>query len=322
LYSVPFGGFSSSQVLKSRSFSKGGMSTPWPPATSFSTDERVDRNIRRLFEPDKLIEMVGPGAWGLPRGLDTSRHRDPAAFLSADIFGAEQQLAVLFDQPGYQLVDRLEVIRLGGHVQIRHLQDVVARSGLRLGGGGQSELVTLAGNEVDGQIDFFPVGPLAAEFGERLIGAGNPVVPEANREVQNPSMAMAVDPAGVRGVTFNWKDYRAKGDARYKLMALDADEFIRRFLIHVLPDGFHRIRHYGLFANGGRAENLARARQLLNVPAPQNAPSDADSTGGGEPQAFSYPCPCCGGRMIIIEIFERGCAPRYRPTVPNRVDSS
>jgi len=123
-------------------------------------------------------------------------------------------------------------------------------------------------------------------------------------------------------VTFKWKDYRAKADARYKLMTLDADEFIRRFLIHVLPSGFHRIRHYGLFANGGRAENIARARQLLNVPAPQNAPSDADSVGDGEPQALSPPCPCCGGRMIIIEIFERGCAPRYRPTVPNRVDSS
>jgi hypothetical protein len=123
-------------------------------------------------------------------------------------------------------------------------------------------------------------------------------------------------------VTFKWKDYRAKADARYKLMTLDADEFIRRFLIHVLPDGFHRIRHYGLFANGGRAENLARARQLLNAPAPQNAPSDANRTGDGEPQAFPYPCPCCGGRMIIIEIFERGCAPRYHPTVPNRVDSS
>ena len=93
-------------------------------------------------------------------------------------------------------------------------------------------------------------------------------------------------------VTFKWKDYRAKGDARYKLMTLDADEFIRRFLIHVLPDGFHRIRHYGLFANGGRAENIARARQLLNAPAPQNAPSDADNTGEGEPQAFSHPCPC------------------------------
>jgi len=123
-------------------------------------------------------------------------------------------------------------------------------------------------------------------------------------------------------VTFRWKDYRAKADARYKLMTLDADEFIRRFLIHVLPDGFHRIRHYGLFANGGRADNIARARQLLNVAAPQNAPSDADSTGDSEPQALSHPCPCCGGRMIIIEIFERGCAPRYRPTVPNRVDSS
>jgi hypothetical protein len=123
-------------------------------------------------------------------------------------------------------------------------------------------------------------------------------------------------------VTFKWKDYRAKADARYKLMTLDADEFIRRFLIHVLPDGFHRIRHYGLFANGGRAENLARARQLLNAPAPQNAPSDANRTGDGEPQALPYPCPCCGGRMIIIEIFERGCAPRYHPTVPNRVDSS
>jgi len=123
-------------------------------------------------------------------------------------------------------------------------------------------------------------------------------------------------------VTFKWKDYRAKLDARYKLMSLDADEFIRRFLIHVLPDGFHRIRHYGLFANGGRAENIARARQLLNVPVPQNAPSDADSTGDGEPQVLSHPCPCCGGRMIIIEIFARGCAPRYRPTVPNQFDSS
>jgi hypothetical protein len=123
-------------------------------------------------------------------------------------------------------------------------------------------------------------------------------------------------------VTFKWKDYRAKGDARYKLMTLGADEFIRRFLIHVLPDGFHRIRHYGLFANGRRAENIARARQLLNVPAPQNALSDIDSTGDGESRPSSHPCPCCGGRMIIIEIFERGCSPRYHPTVPNRVDSS
>jgi hypothetical protein len=117
-------------------------------------------------------------------------------------------------------------------------------------------------------------------------------------------------------VTFKWKDYRAKADARYKLMTLDADEFIRRFLIHVLPDGFHRIRHYGLFANGGRAENIARARQLLNVPASQNAPSDADSTGDGEPQALSHPCPCCGCRMIVIEIFERGARAARPPGRP------
>src|SRR5215468_4370733 len=73
--------------------------------------------------------------------------------------------------------------------------------------------------------------------------------------------------AGER-VTFKWKDYRAKGDARYKLMTLDANEFIRRFLIHVLPDGFHRIRHYGLFANANRANNIALARRLLAVPDP------------------------------------------------------
>ena len=69
-------------------------------------------------------------------------------------------------------------------------------------------------------------------------------------------------------VTFKWKDYRAKSDARYKLMTLDADEFIRRFLIHVLPDGFHRIRHYGLFANAKRAGNIALARRFLGVPDP------------------------------------------------------
>ena len=82
-----------------------------------------------------------------------------------------------------------------------------------------------------------------------------------------------------RAREFKWRDYRAKADNRYKLMTLDVDEFIRRFLIHVLPDGFHRIRHYGLFANGGRAENIARARRLLNVPAPQKAASNADGTG-------------------------------------------
>jgi hypothetical protein len=124
------------------------------------------------------------------------------------------------------------------------------------------------------------------------------------------------------GVTFKWKDYRAKKRERFKLMTLAVDEFIRRFLLHVLPSGFHRIRHYGLFANGGRAQNIARARQLLNVPAAQCETGDADSTDDGEPQVLSHPCPCCGGRMIIIETFERGGTPRYRPNASLRIDSS
>jgi hypothetical protein len=123
-------------------------------------------------------------------------------------------------------------------------------------------------------------------------------------------------------VTFKSKDYRASGGERSKVMTLAIEEFIRRFLIHVLPDGFHRIRHYGLFANGGRAENMARARQLLKLPASHNQPRDADGLGDSEPQTLSHPCPCCGGRMIIVEIFERGCAPQYRPIFPSRIDSS
>ena len=121
------------------------------------------------------------------------------------------------------------------------------------------------------------------------------------------------------GVTFTWKDYRAKGCHRQKLMTLASAEFIRRFLTHVLPSGFHRIRHYGLFANGGRAEALARARELLCVPTMQSEPADADA---GEPSILPYPCPCCGGRMIIIETFERGSTPRARPTRPIRIDTS
>jgi Putative transposase len=108
-------------------------------------------------------------------------------------------------------------------------------------------------------------------------------------------------------------------------MTLATDEFIRRFLIHVLPAGFHRIRHYGLFANGARAENIGRARHLIAVPKPQNKGADADAPDGNEPPAHSYPCPCCGGRMIIIETFARGCSPGYRPTAPTaaiRIDTS
>ena len=123
------------------------------------------------------------------------------------------------------------------------------------------------------------------------------------------------------GVTFRWKDYRANGRERHKVMTLQTDEFIRRFLIHVLPSGFHRIRHYGLFANGGRAENLARVRDLLGVPTPQEESDDADPSADGPPAAL-LPCPCCGGRMIIIEIFERGSTPRTRPLSPIRIDTS
>ncbi len=113
-----------------------------------------------------------------------------------------------------------------------------------------------------------------------------------------------------RGVTFRWKDYRAKGRDRQKIMTLGVHEFIRRFLIHVLPQGFHRIRYYGLFANGGRAENLDRTRELLCVPTPQREP---DNVNADEPPMLSYPCPSCGGPMIIIETFDPGHAPRAPP---------
>jgi hypothetical protein len=111
-------------------------------------------------------------------------------------------------------------------------------------------------------------------------------------------------------VAFKVKDYRKQGDARYGSMSLDAHEFIRRFLLHVLPDGFHRIRHYGLLANGARTENLARARELLAV---QEPPEPDD--GANDPEAPA-PCPCCGGRMILIDVFERGAAPRTWPCAP------
>ena len=125
-----------------------------------------------------------------------------------------------------------------------------------------------------------------------------------------------------KGVTFKWKDYRTEGQDRFKVMTLATDEFIRRFLIHVLPGGFHRIRHYGLFASSKRVETIAQARELLAVPKPHNDAADAASTDASETPTHSHPCPCCGGRMIIIETFERGGSPRYRPTAPIGIDSS
>ena len=125
--------------------------------------------------------------------------------------------------------------------------------------------------------------------------------------------------ADARAVTFKVKDYRIEGPGRYKTMTLDPHEFIRRFLIHVLPTGFHRIRHYGLLAGGTKADNLALARKLLDVapPAPEPAASD--------PATPATPCPCCGAAMHIIEVFKAGELPRHRPTArptAMRIDTS
>ena len=122
-------------------------------------------------------------------------------------------------------------------------------------------------------------------------------------------------------VTFKVKDYRIDGPGRYKTMTLDTDEFIRRFLIHVLPKGFHRIRHYGLLASGVKADNLALARKLLDIAPPAPEPELAAS----DPATPMKPCPCCGSAMRIIEVFKAGELPRHRPTAMPaaiRIDTS
>ncbi len=116
------------------------------------------------------------------------------------------------------------------------------------------------------------------------------------------------------GVTFNWKDYRIEGPGRYKTMMLPTDEFIRRFLMHVLPKGFHRIRHYGLLASGNRAANIAQARKLLAVPSRSEQPGTSETPALDQPRVLPCPCSCCGGRMIILETFAPGCEPKHRPT--------
>jgi hypothetical protein len=124
------------------------------------------------------------------------------------------------------------------------------------------------------------------------------------------------------GVAFRYKDYRAGHRERWKTMTLTPHEFIRRFLSHVLPKGFHRIRHYGLFANGNRATNIARARALLSVHAPTNDEADnVEDASPNETRILNLPCPCCGGRMIIIEVFAAGMEPKHRPS-PEAIDSS
>jgi len=134
------------------------------------------------------------------------------------------------------------------------------------------------------------------------------------------SRLIAVDQ---RSVTFKVKDYRIEGPGRYTTMTLGVGEFIRRFLIHVLPKGFHRIRHYGLFASTNRAETIARARELLGLATP--SAEEAVEIDPAAAQPLAQPCPCCGGRMFVIETFEAGCQPRHRPTaalVVIRIDTS
>jgi len=117
-----------------------------------------------------------------------------------------------------------------------------------------------------------------------------------------------------RGVSFRWKDYRAKGRTRYKTMTLGADEFMRRFLLHVLPNGFHRIRHYGLLANTGRREALAKARELLHaIPSPDAESPGADAAAGIAQPAFV--CPDCGAAMVVVEILMRGQPIRAPPSL-------
>ena len=192
-----------------------------------------------------------------------------------------------------------------------------------------------------GQLDFFgDLAPLADKnafdaalaplrHSEWVVYAKRPFAgPEAvlaylarytHRVAISNSRLIALDEAGV---TFKWKDYRIHGRDRLKTMTLDAAEFIRRFLMHVLPSGFHRIRHYGLFASAVRAQNIERVRQLIakSEDAPEALRAEADSE--VEKAAPAPRCPCCGGRMIIIETFE-GVRPARRPSSsPIRIDTS
>jgi len=112
-------------------------------------------------------------------------------------------------------------------------------------------------------------------------------------------------------VAFHWKDYRVKSGDRQKVMRLATPEFIRRFLIHVLPDGFHRIRHYCMLASSARKANITKIRALLGIPQPERvaAPEPVPEI---TPLTLREPCPCCGGPMRIIEIFRRGQKPMSR----------
>ncbi len=113
-----------------------------------------------------------------------------------------------------------------------------------------------------------------------------------------------------RGVTFRWKDYRAKGKTRHKAMTLSPQEFMRRFLLHALPGGFHRIRHYGLLANSNRRDSLALARELLQVAPPPNDESTSEAATAPAP---TFVCAHCGHAMVVLQVFLRGCSIRAPP---------
>jgi hypothetical protein len=157
-------------------------------------------------------------------------------------------------------------------------------------------------------------------YGKRPFAGPKPVLAYLARYTHRVAISnRRLIAADANTVTFKVKDYRIDGPGRYKTMTLTTHEFIRRFLIHVLPPGFHRIRHYGLFASSAKADNLALARTLLNVVVP---PKPEDAVG---PTTPDQRCPCCGSIMRIIEIFAAGQVPRHRPTAMPaaiRIDTS
>jgi len=188
-------------------------------------------------------------------------------------------------------------------------------------------LEELLGAHRDGRLRFFGEHARLEEFGafvrwlaplrqcEWVVYAKRPFAgPEAvlaylsrytHRVAISNSRLIALDE---RGVTFRWKDYRANRRSRYKAMTLEPGEFMRRFLLHVLPAGFHRIRHYGLLANCSRTASLALARQLLHAP-----PSTSEAAQDGDDAAPTFVCPHCGHAMVIVQTFARGETIRAPP---------
>jgi hypothetical protein len=129
--------------------------------------------------------------------------------------------------------------------------------------------------------------------------------------------------ADANGVTFTVKNYRVEGPGRHTTMTLATHEFIRRFLMHVLPKGFHRIRHYGLLANGNRAAAIAKVRELLAMAPREQKPQAAEAAETAAPRPLPCCCPRCGGRMIVTMVFVHSWAPHPRapPTPIVRLDT-